>query len=303
MILGLSSSNRAWQDAVAAVLARRGYVAVDLADWRAPAVACDTGSFAAGWGEDWLIRLASEAIPQLTNVVVLDLVDGAEVDGMVDLQYRRSTPVRFLLMEPPPGVAEAVAAAGLPYEHWEPGDDVASEARIALAARGLPLGPSRPSWDEYFMRIARVVASRSDCVRRQVAAILVKDRRVIATGYNGSPRGATNCSAGGCERCASDAPSGTRLDECICLHAEENAILQAAYHGTSVAGALLYCTASPCILCTKKIINCGVVEVVYDARYSIDGRSMALLDECGIIVRRYNPDPRRPGAVGSTPGS
>jgi len=158
------------------------------------------------------------------------------------------------------------------------------------------MGPSRPSWDEYFMRIARMVASRSDCVRRQVAAILVKDRRVIGTGYNGTPRGALNCSAGGCPRCASDAPSGTGLDECLCLHAEENAILQAAYHGTSVAAAILYCTASPCLLCTKKIINSGVAEVVYDARYSIDERSMGLLDECGIRVRRYCPDPRRPGA-------
>ena len=293
MILGLSSKERSWQDVVAAVLARRGYVSVDLADWRRPLGARDAAPLTARWGDGWLVRLASEEIPELTNVVVLDVGDRCEVDGMADLQYRRSTPVRFLLMDPPDGVHEAVIASGLPYERWEIGGDVSSDARIAKAARSLPMGPSRPSWDEYFMRIARVVASRSDCVRRQVAAILVKDRRVIGTGYNGTPRGATNCSAGGCPRCASDAPSGTGLDECLCLHAEENAILQAAYHGTSVHGAILYCTASPCLLCTKKIINCGVVEVVYDARYSIDQRSMGLLQECGIVVRRYRPDPRR----------
>ncbi len=298
MILGLSSRDRSWQDAVTAVLARRGYEAVDLAEWRAPVGGMDTAACAARWGGDWLIRLAAEEIPTLANVVVLDLRDGAEIDGMVDLQYRRSTPVRFLLMDPPDGVAAAVQAAGLPHEEWEPGAEVAAEARIARAVRSLPMGPSRPSWDEYFMRIARVVASRSDCVRRQVAAILVKDRRVIGTGYNGTPRGAPNCSAVGCPRCASDAPSGTRLDECLCLHAEENAILQAAYHGTSVHGAILYCTASPCLLCTKKIINSGVLEVVYDARYSIDERSMSLLHDCGILVRRYRPDPRRPVSGG-----
>lgn len=298
MILGLSSRDRSWQDAVTAVLARRGYDAVDLAAWRGPLGAVDTAPYRARWGGDWLIRLAAAEIPELTNVVVLGLEDGAEVDGMVDLQYQRSTPVRFLLMDPPGGVAAAVVASGLPHAQWAPGADVASEERIALVARSLPMGPSRPSWDEYFMRIARVVASRSDCVRRQVAAILVKDRRVIATGYNGTPRGAPNCSGSGCPRCASDAPSGTRLDECLCLHAEENAILQAAYHGTSVNGAVLYCTASPCLLCTKKIINSGVVEVVYDARYSIDERSMALLHDCGIVVRRYRPDPRRPVSGG-----
>ncbi|MBM4372110.1 MAG: dCMP deaminase family protein [Deltaproteobacteria bacterium] len=153
------------------------------------------------------------------------------------------------------------------------------------------MGPSRPGWDEYFMRIARVVASRSDCIRRQVAALVVKDRRIIATGYNATPRGARNCSDGGCPRCASDAPSGTSLGDCLCLHAEENALLQAAYHGISVRGASLYCTSSPCLLCTKKIVNSGVVEVIFDARYTLDGRSMALLAECGVAVRRYRPDP------------
>ncbi len=293
MILGLSSKSRSWQKAVAAVFVERGYVVMDLASWRLPLGGAALPAYVARWGADWLIRLAEVEIPELANVVVLDLLDGAEVDGMVELQYRRSTPVRFLLMDPPDSVAAAVAAAGLPFEQWDPDGDTTDESRIAVAARRLPMGPARPDWDEYFMRITRMVASRSDCVRRQVGAVLVKDRRIIATGYNGTPRGAKNCSDGGCPRCASDVPSGTDLGECLCLHAEENAILQAAYHGISVRGACLYCTSSPCLLCTKKIINSGVVEVVFDARYSIDGRSMALLDECGITVRRYRPDPRR----------
>ena len=100
----------------------------------------------------------------------------------------------------------------------------------------------RPNWDTYFMDIAHVVARRGNCSRRRVAALLVRDRRIISTGYNGTPRGITNCFEGGCARCAGDAPSGTALTECICSHAEENAITQAAYHGISVKDAVLYCT-------------------------------------------------------------
>jgi dCMP deaminase len=98
----------------------------------------------------------------------------------------------------------------------------------------------RPSWDEYFMAIARVVASRSNCVKRKVAAVVTRDRRIISTGYNGTPRGVRNCNEGGCPRCNAFAEGGTRLDECLCSHGEENAIIQAAYHGVSVRGGTLY---------------------------------------------------------------
>jgi dCMP deaminase len=145
----------------------------------------------------------------------------------------------------------------------------------------------RPSWDEYFMDIAKVVATRSNCMKRKVAAIIVKDRRVISTGYNGTPRGAKNCNEGGCPRCNGMAQSGTALDECLCCHGEENAITQAAYHGTSLKGATLYTTYAPCLLCTKMIINCGIAEVVYNQDYPLNERALALLEECGVLLRRH----------------
>ena len=144
----------------------------------------------------------------------------------------------------------------------------------------------RPDWDEYFMNIARVVASRSNCIKRKVAAIIVKDKRVISTGYNGTPRGARNCNEGGCPRCNSLAASGTALEECLCSHGEENAITQAAYHGTSLKGATLYTTFAPCLLCTKMIINSGIAEVVYNQEYPLNERALLLLGECGIALRQ-----------------
>jgi dCMP deaminase len=143
----------------------------------------------------------------------------------------------------------------------------------------------RPEWDQYFMDIAQVVAARGNCSRRQVAAVIVKDRRIISTGYNGTPRGIKNCFEGGCPRCNSDAPSGHDLGSCVCSHAEENAIVQAAYHGISVKDATLYTTFSPCLLCSKMIINSGIKEVVYHQEYTIADQAFALLREAGIITR------------------
>ncbi len=137
------------------------------------------------------------------------------------------------------------------------------------------------------MSIAHVVKSRGNCSRRKVAAVIVKDRRVISTGYNGTPRGVKNCYQGGCPRCASDAPSGSGLGECVCSHAEENAITQAAYHGTSVKGGVMYVTISPCLMCAKMIINAGICEVVYDGDYAFTDQTQALLDEAGVVCRRY----------------
>ena len=145
----------------------------------------------------------------------------------------------------------------------------------------------RPTWDEYFMSIARVVAMRSNCMKRKVAAIIVKDMRVVSTGYNGTPRGAKNCNEGGCPRCNSMAASGTALDECLCCHGEENAITQAAYHGTSVKGATLYSTFAPCLLCTKMIINSGIAEVVYNQDYPLNDTALSLLKECGVQLRQH----------------
>lgn len=144
----------------------------------------------------------------------------------------------------------------------------------------------RPGWDEYFMAIAHVVARRSNCIRRQVAAVIVRDERIISTGYNGTPRGVKNCYEGGCPRCAGKAPSGSALGECICSHAEENAIAQAAYHGISVRDAVVYTTMSPCILCAKMIINAGIAEVVYEGTYHFNRQIKALLKEAGVKCRQ-----------------
>ena len=147
------------------------------------------------------------------------------------------------------------------------------------------LKTERPDWDTYFMEIANVVASRSNCSRRHVAAVIVKDGRIISTGYNGTPRGIKNCNEGGCPRCNSNAPSGTSLEECICSHGEENAIVQAAYHGISIKDATLYTTFSPCLLCAKMIINSGIREVVYNESYTIDTTARRILAEAGVILR------------------
>jgi dCMP deaminase len=144
----------------------------------------------------------------------------------------------------------------------------------------------RPDWDNYFMDIAKVVALRSNCIKRKVAAVLVKDRRIISTGYNGTPRGVKNCSEGGCPRCNNLAASGKDLEECLCSHAEENAITQSAYHGVNIKDAALYTTYSPCLMCTKMIINSGIREVVYNVDYELAGRAAQLLEEAGILIRR-----------------
>ena len=122
--------------------------------------------------------------------------------------------------------------------------------------------------------------------RAGVGALIVLDRRIISTGYNGTPRGLLNCNEGGCPRCNELVPGGTRLDDCLCSHGEENAITQAAYHGVSLRGATIYTTFSPCLQCTKLIINAGLIEVVYNTDYPLGDTSRELLREAGVKVRR-----------------
>jgi dCMP deaminase len=144
----------------------------------------------------------------------------------------------------------------------------------------------RPNWDEYFMNIAKVVASRSNCMKRKVAAIIIRDKRVVSTGYNGTPRGTRNCNEGGCPRCNSLAASGTNLDECLCSHGEENAIVQASYHGVSLKDAVIYTTFAPCLMCAKMIINSGIREVIYNMDYPLNESAFGLFNEAGVFVRR-----------------
>lgn len=139
----------------------------------------------------------------------------------------------------------------------------------------------RPSWPEYFMDIARLVARRSTCLRRQVGAVMVKDKHILATGYNGTPTGITHCAQTGCLREQLGVPSGERHELCRGLHAEQNAIIQAARHGVNIAGATLYCTNSPCVICSKMLINAGVLSIVYLEGYP-DKLSLEMLKEAGI---------------------
>ena len=159
--------------------------------------------------------------------------------------------------------------------------------KLSHLVRRKLVGPPRPSWDEYFMRIAHVASMRSNCIKRKVGAVVVKDRRIVSTGYNGTPRGTKNCNEGGCPRCSGLAASGTRLDECLCSHAEENAITQAAYHGTSVKDGCLYSTFSPCLMCAKMIINSGITEVVFSVAYPLNDLTFRLFEEAGVTIREY----------------
>ncbi|MFC1862959.1 cytidine/deoxycytidylate deaminase family protein [Thermodesulfobacteriota bacterium] len=146
---------------------------------------------------------------------------------------------------------------------------------------------SRPSWPEYFMDITRLVAKRSTCLRRHVGAILVKDKRILATGYNGAPSGMKHCEEVGCLREDASIPSGERHELCRGLHAEQNAIIQAAFHGFSINGSVLYCTNKPCVICTKMIINAGIEKIYYEDGYD-DPLSDQMLAETGLELERLS---------------
>ena len=125
----------------------------------------------------------------------------------------------------------------------------------------------RPTWDEYFMEMATVAAKRSTCLRRSVGAVIVKNKQILASGYNGTPMGLPHCEEVGCLREQLKVPSGKCHELCRGVHAEQNAITQAAYHGVSVKGATLYCTHQPCVVCTKMLINAGIERIVYANPY------------------------------------
>ena len=146
----------------------------------------------------------------------------------------------------------------------------------------------RPDIDTYFMEIARAVAKRSNCSKRKVGAVLVQDKQIVSTGYNGTPRGTKNCDEGGCMRCAAGPAPGMDLDLCICSHGEENAIVQAAYHGVKVSGSTIYTTFCPCPLCAKMIINAGIKEVIYAQEYPLNGKAWFLFEEAGVDVRKLS---------------
>jgi dCMP deaminase len=159
------------------------------------------------------------------------------------------------------------------------GERIIGNASMAVA-------PTRPAWDDYFLEIVGIVAKRATCKRRRVGAALVRDRRILATGYNGAPSGLRHCLEVGCLREQLGIPSGERHELCRGLHAEQNAIIQAALHGVSVKGATLYCTNHPCVICAKMIINAGIVRIVIEGDYR-DSLAAEMLSEASIeVIRR-----------------
>ena len=146
----------------------------------------------------------------------------------------------------------------------------------------------RPSWDDYFIRIASEVARRSTCLRRHVGALLVLDKRILATGYNGAPSGVPHCSEVGCLREQQNVPSGERRELCRGLHGEQNAMLQAARYGIRIEGSTLYSTLVPCSMCAKMAINCGIVRIVATTDYP-DELARRLLDQAGVELVRKAP--------------
>jgi dCMP deaminase len=141
----------------------------------------------------------------------------------------------------------------------------------------------RPNWDEYFMSIAKLVSERSTCIRRKVGAVIVKDKRILSTGYNGAPTGIKHCLDIGCLRDKLNVPSGERHELCRGLHAEQNAIIQAAYHGVAINGADIYCTNLPCIICTKMLINSGINKIYYMDGYP-DTLSKDMIAEANLTL-------------------
>ena len=148
---------------------------------------------------------------------------------------------------------------------------------------------TRPDWDHYFMEIAEVVSKRSTCLRRSVGAVIVKDRQILATGYNGTPKGMPHCAEVGCLREQLHVPSGQNHELCRGIHAEQNAIIQAAKLGVSIDGATLYCTHQPCSVCAKMIINAGIRRVVYQEGYP-DSFSLDIFEEAKVQLERFDPE-------------
>ena len=151
----------------------------------------------------------------------------------------------------------------------------------------MPGESERPSWDTYFMDITFHVAKRSTCLRRAVGALVIKDKRILSTGYNGAPTGVKHCNEAGCLREELNVASGEKHELCRGIHAEQNAIIQAAFHGVGIKGATLFCTNLPCSICAKMIINAGIKKICYHSGYA-DAISMEMLDAAGIEVVKYS---------------
>ncbi len=148
---------------------------------------------------------------------------------------------------------------------------------------GVSMKTTRPEWDRYFLELASMVATRSTCLRRQVGAVLVRNERIVSTGYNGAPRGIKHCIDWGCLRESMAIPSGHRYELCRGVHAEQNAIINAAFYGVATENTVLYCTEQPCMICARMVINAGIHKVVYQGLFQ-DQIALDLLEEAGITA-------------------
>ncbi len=156
---------------------------------------------------------------------------------------------------------------------------------MSMSAPNPVPSPERPSWHDYFMGICELVAGRSTCIRRKVGAVLVKEKRILCSGYNGAPANIPHCCETGCLRAELRVPSGEKHELCRGVHAEQNAIIQAAFHGIAVNGAILYCTHQPCSICAKMIINAGIRTVYYKNGYQ-DPMTLDMFDQAGVALIR-----------------
>jgi dCMP deaminase len=233
---------------------------------------------------------------QLDPMPLLDFISTNDSQLYGSLASAPATPAgeNLPLTTSPTGIAHLLPRAHLqilnqytsirPYHNFLASLDLPSPIRL------------RPTWDAYFMTIASLASLRSNCMKRRVGCVLVHNSRIISTGYNGTPRNLTNCNEGGCERCNSARQGGVGLATCLCLHAEENALLEAGRERIR-EGAVLYCDTCPCLTCSVKIAQVGVKEVVYSQSYNMDDASRRVLKEAGVGLRQFSPP--RSGLVGT----
>jgi len=169
------------------------------------------------------------------------------------------------------------------------------KVRKLLEHHGIKTTSLKPSWDQYFMGVSELIGRRSSCIRRQIGAVLVRDKMILSTGYNGTAKGTRNCDEGGCDRCNVVGLSSVKLGDCICVHAEENALLQAAFNGVSTRGSTLYLRYEPCSYCAKHIINAGVKRVFYREEYGLEDKhkemTLSLFKQAGIKSEKLDYKP------------
>ncbi|EFW19817.1 Deoxycytidine monophosphate (dCMP) deaminase [Coccidioides posadasii str. Silveira] len=257
----------------------------------------------ARWQEHWVITdLSNESL--LEKLLLRPFFLLVSIDAPITLRWRRFTDRCWRKQLEPPELERFVLLNDQhQYQHKNGVVYVDAHAHIRLfnasssihdlhaaldALDILNHQRLRPSWDEYFMQLASLAAQRSNCMKRRVGCVLVKDRRVMSTGYNGTARNTRNCNQGGCPRCNLVQGTAQALSTCLCLHAEENALLEAGRERIG-EGCILYCNTCPCLTCSVKIAQLGISEVVYSQAYDMDRETAAILEEAGVKLRQFSP--------------